>query len=156
MIGLTKWNPVDQWDPFKELEVMANRLGMLFGRSAGDRARQHEAMRLTHWAPLVDITEDTKEYVIKAELPELKKEEVKVSVENGVLSISGERRLEKEERDRKYHRIERAYGSFSRSFTIPKGTDATKVTAEFTGGVLKVRLPKNNKAAPQAVQVKVE
>ena len=155
MIGLTKWNPVDQWDPFKELEVMENCLGVLFGRP-GDRARQDDAMRLTHWAPLVDITEDAKEYVIKAELPELKKEEVKVSVEDGVLSISGERRLEKEEKDRKYHRIERAYGSFSRSFTIPKGTHATKVTAEFTDGVLKVRLPKNNKAAPQAVEVKVE
>jgi HSP20 family protein len=156
MIGLTKWNPVDQWDPFKELEAMENRLGMLFGRLPGNRERKQEAMALSQWAPLVDITEDTKEYVVKAELPEMKKEEVKVSVEDGVLSISGERSLEKEDKDRKYHRIERAYGSFSRSFTIPEGTDTAKVTAEFKDGVLKVHLPKNNKAAPKAVQVKVE
>ena len=156
MIGLTKWNPVDQWDPFKELEAMENRLGMLFGRLPGKSERKQEAMALSQWAPLVDITEDTKEYVVKAELPEMKKEEVKVSVEDGVLSISGERSLEKEDKDRKYHRIERAYGSFSRSFTIPEGTDTAKVTAEFKDGVLKVHLPKNNKAAPKAVQVKVE
>ena len=156
MIGLTKWNPVDQWDPFKELEAMENRLGMLLGRLPGNRERKQEAMALSQWAPLVDITEDTKEYVVKAELPEMKKEEVKVSVEDGVLSISGERSLEKEDKDRKYHRIERAYGSFSRSFTIPEGTDTAKVTAEFKDGVLKVHLPKNNKAAPKAVQVKVE
>ena len=156
MIGLTKWIPVDQWDPFKELEAMENRLGLLFGRLPGNRERKQEALALTQWAPLVDITEDTKEYVVKAELPEMKKEEVKVSVEDGVLSISGERSLEKEDNDRKYHRIERAYGSFSRSFTIPEGTDTAKVTAEFKDGVLKVHLPKNNKAAPKAVQVKVE
>ena len=156
MIGLTKWIPVDQWDPFKELEAMENRLGLLFGRLPGNRERKQEAMALSQWAPLVDITEDTKEYVVKAELPEMKKEEVKVSVEDGVLSISGERSLEKEDNDRKYHRIERAYGSFSRSFTIPEGTDTAKVTAEFKDGVLKVHLPKNNKAAPKAVQVKVE
>ena len=102
MIGLTKWNPADQWDPFKELEAMENRLGMLFGRLPGNRERKQEAMALTQWAPLVDITEDTKEYVVKAELPEMKKEEMKVSVENGVLSISGERSLEKEDKDRKF------------------------------------------------------
>ena len=156
MIGLTKWNPVDQWDPFKEMEAMENRLGMLLGRLPGNRERKQEAMALSQWAPLVDITEDTKEYVVKAELPEMKKEEVKVSVENGVLSISGERSLEKEDEGRKYHRVERAYGSFSRSFTIPEGTDTAKLTAEFKDGVLKVHLPKNNKAAPKAVQVKVE
>ena len=156
MIGLTKRTPVDQWDPFKELEAMENRLGMLFGRLPGNRERKQEAMALTEWAPLVDITEDAREYVIKAELPELKKEEVKVSVENGVLSISGERKMEKEEKDKKFHRIERAYGSFSRSFTIPEGTDAATVTAEFKEGVLRVCLPKNEKASPKAVQVKVE
>jgi len=155
MIGLTKWNPADQWDPFKELEAMENRLGMLFGRLPGNRERKQETMALTQWAPLVDITEDAKEYVVKAELPEMKKEEVKVSVENGVLSISGERSLEKEDKDKKYHRVERAYGSFSRSFTIPEGTDTAKVTADFKDGVLTVRLPKN-KVAPKAMQVKIE
>jgi HSP20 family protein len=156
MIGLTKRNPVDQWDPFKELEVMENRLGMLFGRLPVNRTLAQEALAPTQWVPLVDITEDTKEYVVTAELPELKKEEVKVSAGNGVLSISGQRRVEKESKEKKFHRIERAYGSFSRSFTIPEGTDTTKVTAEFKDGVLKVRLPKNNKVAPKAVQVKVE
>ena len=94
----------------------------------------------------VDVVEDDKEFLIKAELPEMKREDVKVSVEDGVLTVSGERKFEKEDKSKKYHRIEREYGSFVRSFTLPAGTSGEKVTADFKDGVLKVHLPNDAKA----------
>ncbi len=112
-------------------------------------------MRVAQWAPLVDISEDEKEYLIKAELPEVKSENVNVSVHNDVLSITGERRYEKEEKDKKVHRVERAYGSFARTFTLPEDADAEHVTAESKDGLLKVHLPKTDKAKPQSIDVKV-
>ena len=112
-------------------------------------------MTSADWAPLVDIAEDEKEYVIKAELPEVTKDDVKVSLQEGVLTITGERKFEKEEKGKKYHRVERAYGSFARSFSLPEDADATKVQAEFKDGVLKVHLPKSEKAKPKSVEVKV-
>jgi HSP20 family protein len=160
MNTLAKLNPFRKpaavWDPWRDLETLENQLATAFGRlparTNGDR---EENMTAAEWAPLVDITEDDKEYIVKAELPELKKEDVKVTVEAGVLSISGERKFEKEEKGKKYHRIERAYGSFERSFTLPEGTDGSKVNAEFKDGLLTVRLPKTEKAKPKTVEVKV-
>ena len=96
-----------------------------------------------------------KEYLIKAELPEIKKEDVKVTVENGLLTISGQRKLEKEEKGRKYHRVERSYGSFVRSFTLPDNADGNKVNAEFKEGVLKVHVGKSENARPKQIEVKV-
>jgi HSP20 family protein len=148
-------NTLTRWDPFKELDVLQNRFGTLFGRLPPRTESGKELMTVAEWVPLVDITEDEKEFVIKAELPEVKKEAVKVSVEDGVLSISGERKIEKEEKSRKYHRLERAYGSFLRGFTLPEGTDGAKIGAEFKDGVLIVRLPKSEKAKPKSVEVKV-
>ncbi|MGZ4872991.1 MAG: Hsp20/alpha crystallin family protein, partial [Candidatus Angelobacter sp.] len=116
---------------------------------------KEEPMTLSEWAPSVDIIEDEKEWLIQADLPEVKKEDVKVSVENGALSITGERKLEKEEKDKKYHRVERAYGSFVRSFTLPDDADATKVNAEFKDGVLKVHVAKSEAAKPKQIEVKV-
>lgn len=104
---------------------------------------------------LVDITEDDKEYLIKAELPEIKKEDVKLTVQDNVLAISGERKYEKEEKDKKYHRMERAYGSFLRSFTLPEDADGSKVAAEYKDGILTVHLPKSEKAKPKSIDVKV-
>ena len=113
-------------------------------------------MTVSQWTPLVDIIEDNNEYLVKAELPELKKEEVKVSVENGELTISGERKCEKEEKNRKFHRIERSYGSFLRSFTLPESVSGDKVTAEFKDGLLMVHLPKDERAKPKTIEVKVQ
>jgi HSP20 family protein len=148
MSSLTKWNP------FREMEEIQSRLAPWFGR-IGLRGTGDETMTTSAWAPLVDITEDDKEYVIKAELPEVKKEDVKVTVESGTLSISGERKFEKEEKDKKYHRIERAYGSFVRSFAFPEGTNASKVTAEFKDGMLSVHLPKTEETQQKSIEVKV-
>ena len=131
-----------------------------FTRLLGDRLPLRrvggsEKLELTDWLPPVDIIEDTKEYTIKAELPGLTKENVKVSVENGVLEITGERKEEKEEKDKKHHRIERCYGSFRRSFTLPEDSSGENVTADFKDGVLKVHLPKDETAKPKSMEVKV-
>ena len=149
-------NLVTRWDPFREMEDLQKRLTSIFGLAPGRAANgKEENMTVAQWLPLVDITEDDREYLIKAELPEVRKEDVKVTVENGVLTLSGERKFEKEEKDKRYHRIERAYGSFTRSFSVPEDADDTKVAAEFKDGVLTVRLVKSEKARPKAVEVKV-
>jgi HSP20 family protein len=145
-----------RWDPFKEIEEMQERLNSMFGRApVRKEVERKEALTVAQWAPLVDISEDEKEYVIKAELPEMKKEDVKVTVHDDVLSISGERKSEKEEKDKKYHRIERSYGSFYRSFTLPEDADGAKVAADYKDGMLKIHLPKSEKAKPKMVEVKV-
>jgi len=159
MHALSLFNPIRSpvWDPFRDLGTFENRLEKFLSRSSKTgNGGNKEAMTLTQWAPLVDITEDDKEYLVKAELPELKKEEVKVTVENGELTISGERKFEKEEKGKKYHRIERSYGSFLRSFTLPEGVSGNKVVADFRDGVLRIHLPKDEKAKPKAIEVKVQ
>jgi HSP20 family protein len=156
MSELTRWQPMmTRWNPFKELEEMEKRVSPYWGRSAGRTEAGKEAMTVAEWSPLVDITEDEEEYVIKAELPDVKKENIKLTVEDNVMSISGERKYEKEEKGKKYHRVERAYGSFLRSFTLPDAADGSKVNAEYKDGVLNVRLPKSEKAKPKSIEVKV-
>lgn len=151
-----RMNAINRWDPFKELDEMQNRLSTILGRAPVRRQDgKEENITVAEWAPLVDISEDDKEYLIKAELPEVKKGEVKVTVENGVLLISGERKFENEEKGKKYHRIERAYGSFVRTFTLPDDADSDKVNAEFRDGVLKVHLAKSEAAKPKQIEVKV-
>ncbi|MEK6525900.1 MAG: Hsp20/alpha crystallin family protein [Nitrospirota bacterium] len=149
-------NAITRWDPFRELEEMQNRLSTLVGRApVRKNGEKKEAMTVAEWAPLVDITEDDKEYLIKAELPEVKKEDVKLTAHDDVLTITGERKYEKEEKGKKYHRVERAYGSFERSFTLPEDADEGKIAAEFKDGVLKVHLPKSEKAKPKSIEVKI-
>jgi len=167
MSMLTKWSPfremegrdwpsVARWSPFREMERMRQQMESFLGRPllTGSVGKE-ELMTPTEWAPPVDITEDEKEYLIKAEMPELKKEDVKVTVENGVLSVSGERKFEREEKDKKYHRLERAYGNFQRSFWLPDDADRGKVSAEFKDGLLKVHLAKSEKAKAKAIEVKI-
>src|SRR5438270_3157629 len=149
-------NAITRWDPFKELDDLQSRLSTLLGRAQVRKdGSKDETMTVAEWAPLVDIVEDDNEYLIKAELPEVKKEDVKVTVQNDVLTITGERTYEKEEKGRKYHRVERAYGSFARSFTLPEDAAGDKVAAEFKDGVLKVHLPKSEKAKPKSIEVKI-
>lgn len=148
-------NTLTRWEPFREMEDLQNRLSTLFDRTPMRRGNGKESITLPEWTPLADITEDDREYVIKAELPELKREDVKVTVENGVLTISGERKFEKEEKKKKYHRVERGYGSFVRTFALPEDADAEKVKAQFKQGILEVHLPKNEKAKPKQIEVNV-
>jgi HSP20 family protein len=158
MGALTRWDPLRDtriWDPFKELEDVQNRLSRMFGRPPVSKEGGKEEMTVAEWSPLVDISEDDKEYLVKAELPDIKKEDIKLSVHDNVLSISGERKYEKEEKGKKYHRVERAYGSYLRSFTLPEDADAGKVAAEYKDGILKVHLPKSEKAKPKSIEVRV-
>ena len=143
-----------KWNPFRELQDLQTRLDRAFGEQPYRRLEDEGAF-FTNWAPAVDIQETEKEYLIKADLPEMKKEEVKVELREGVLTIEGERKLEKEEKDKKFHKIEREYGKFVRRFALPTEIDATKVQAEFKDGVLNVHLPKTAVAKPKAIEVKV-
>jgi HSP20 family protein len=130
-------------------------LSRFFGSELYAPGNGDEPISAAAWEPLTDITEDEKEFLVKAELPEVKKEDVKVNVEDGILRISGERKMEKEEKDKKYHRIERSYGSFLRAFTLPEGADATKIAADFKDGLLLVHLPKTERAKAKTIEVKV-
>lgn len=148
-----------RWDPFREMEEITDRFSRAFGRPLLARALPaggaEEALITAEWAPLVDIEETDKEYLVKAELPEVKKEDVKVTLEEGVLTIQGERRLEKEEKGKKIHRIERSYGKFMRTFTVPRDVDEKKILAEFKDGVLTVHVPKTEAFKPREIEVKV-
>ena len=138
---------------YREMEEMTDRLNRFFG--TWTRPNGKELLTVTDWTPVVDIQETYIEYLVKVELPEVKKEDVKVTVENGVLTLQGERKQEKEEKGKKFHRIERSYGSFLRTFTVPLDTDETKVAADFKDGILKVHLPKTEKPRPKAIEVRV-
>ena len=143
-----------RWEPFQEADEffrgMSSPLFNRWMRTLGENGGQVE------WAPAADISETEKEYIVKAELPGVKREDVKVTLEGGVLTIQGERRQEKTRKDEKSHRTERFYGSFSRSFTLPDNADAAGISAENRDGVLSVRVPKlgNSKARP--VEIKVQ
>jgi len=139
-------------DPF-----LQHRLDRLFGEKFGLLAPEgEENWSLTTWAPACDIYETDHEIVLKVELPEVKKENVRVSFENNVLTIRGERKFEEEAKRENYHRIERSYGQFVRSFTLPTFADSSKIGAEFKDGILRVMIPKREEAKPKQVEVKVK
>ena len=119
-------------------------------------AGSQEVIATGDWAPRVDIAETDKAFVIKAEIPEVNKEDVKITVDNGILTIRGERKQEKEEEGKKYHRVERYYGSFTRSFTLPDNVDETKVKASFKDGMLNLQIQKAEEVKPKVIEVKVE
>lgn len=149
-------NAMTRWDPFRELDDLQNRLSTLFGRAPVRKdGPKDEALTVAEWAPLVDIVEDDHQYLIKAELSEVKKEDVRLTVQDGVLSLSGDRKFVKEEKGKKYHRVERAYGSFVRTFTLPEDANEQKVSADFKDGLLQIHLPKSEKARPKNIEVKI-
>ena len=132
-------NRLINWDPFKEMNQISNLLRHSSARGGGSPLET-----VGDWAPAVDISEDETGFTITADLPDVSRDDVKVSVENGSLTISGERRHESEDEDtgKKFHRIERSYGSYSRSFAVPDNVDSGNITASFRDGVLNVTLPK--------------
>jgi HSP20 family protein len=143
-----------RWNPFRELEDMQGRLNRLFGEPRFARTGEN-GMSFSGWSPAVDVQETDKEYLIKADLPDVKKEDVKVELLDGTLTIEGERQQEKEEKGKTFHKIEREYGKFLRRFAMPSEVDASKVQADFKNGVLNVHLPKSATAKPKAIDVKV-
>lgn len=142
-----------KWDPFREMEDMFDRYTKAL---SWPRGGSQEVLTTADWAPRVDIAETDKVFSIKAEIPEVKKEDVKVTVDNGVLTLRGERKQEKEEKNKKFHRVERFYGSFTRSFTLPDNVDEGKIEASFKDGMLTLTIPKTEESKPKAIDVKIK
>jgi HSP20 family protein len=142
---MTRWNPFAELD---EIQQRLNRLSFERTPKAGDAS-------FADFSPAVDIEETDTEFIVKADLPDVKKEEIKIRVQEGVLTIDGERRQQKEEKGRRFHKIEREYGRFVRRFALPIEIDADKVRAEFRDGVLTVALPKAPAVTPKTIEIKV-
>jgi HSP20 family protein len=144
----------DVWDPFRELEEISNRFNRLFGtKRAGDGER--EILAKAEWFPSCEISESDKEYRIRLELPDVNKDDVHVTLENGVLSIQGERKAEKEEKGYKYHRRELSYGSFLRQFTMPGDIDEANVDATFKDGMLTVAVGRTATKEAKAKEIAI-
>jgi len=142
MNTLSIWNPIHEMD-----ELFHNRLASVLG---GERVQS------VAWSPVVDIEETELNYLIRAELPGLSKEKVKVTVEDGVLTLSGERDLERKVEGKTFHHIERSHGTFTRSFTLPENAETESVSANYKDGLLEIRVAKNEEALPKSIEVRVE
>jgi HSP20 family protein len=140
-------------DPFRDLFDLQRGINELFGGSVGS---PREEVALRAWTPAVDVYEDENAFLIKIDLPEVTRDDVKVSLNDNTLSISGERRVENEEKKENYHRVERSYGQFYRSFTLPPNVDPMAIDAKFKDGVLRLTLPKKEEAKPKQIEVKVQ
>src|SRR5947199_7211082 len=155
--GRNKMNTLIRWNQLREMDEAQNRLNQFLGGFPNRLGSgETHSLAVADWSPEVDISEDDRGYLLKADLPEMKKDDVRVTVEDGILCVSGERKSQKEDQKKKFHRIERSFGTFRRSFTLPEDADSTKVTAEFRDGVLKVHLPTTTIAKSKAIQVKLQ
>ena len=146
---------VVRWDPFRDLSMLQDRMNRLFD-DAGRTWRNDEPAATTSWSPAVDIFETEGEIVVKAELPGMDRKDITLHLENNVLTLKGERRFEKDTKDENYHRIERSYGVFSRSFSIPATVDEEKIRADYKDGVLNIVLPKKEQARPKQIKIATE
>jgi HSP20 family protein len=145
-----------RWEPFGGADEMLNRmLPTLLGRWPRLTLPADEESKLA-WAPSADISETDKEFLIRAELPAVKKEDVKVSVDQGMITIEGERKQQKEDKNEKYHRVESFHGTFARSFSLPENVDTDAIRCESKDGVLVVHIPKRQTEKPKARQIKVD
>lgn len=144
------------WSPFREFDDIFERYNRLFGRALPSTGQGGESAAMVQWRPAANISETDKEYIIKAELPEVEKKDVEVTVHDGVITIRGERRFERTDDSEKTHRVESFYGSFERSFSLPADADDSRIQAESKDGVLKVRIPKSAAAKPKAIDIQVK
>jgi len=142
-------------NPFRELDDLVDRFNRVFHRPLAQRYDREADMAAVEWTPSANISETKKEYLIKADLPEVKKEDVEVTVDQGLITIKGERRLETEEEDETHHRVESFFGSFSRSFSLPDDADEAGIEADSKDGVLRVRIPKTKSPKGKPVQISV-
>ena len=144
-----------RWDPLRELSAIQDRMNRVFGEYY--RGADDDVMRRGTWVPPVDIYDTgNNELVIKAELPDMSKEDIEITVENGSLTLKGEKKMDSGIRDEHCRRIERAYGTFSRSFSLPPTVDPSKVSADYKNGVLTIKLPVREEAKPKQIQVQVQ
>jgi HSP20 family protein len=144
-----------RWDPFRDLNAVQDRMNRLFGDAY--RPADEDVMRRGAWVPPVDIYDSgNHELIIKAELPDMSKDEIEITVENGSLTLRGEKKMDSTIKDEHCHRIERTYGTFSRSFSLPPTVDTSKVSADYKNGVLSIKLPLREEAKPKQIQVQVQ
>src|SRR5881628_1897068 len=141
-----------RWDPFREFSTLQDRMNRLFQQSYGDR---EESLTTSTFAPAVDVYEDEHNVTLKIEVPGIDEKDIDVRIENNTLTVHGERNFEKEEKEENYRRIERQYGSFTRSFTLPSSVDSGHVSAHYDNGVLKIKLAKKAEAKPKQIKVNV-
>ncbi|HXX27179.1 MAG TPA: Hsp20/alpha crystallin family protein [Terriglobales bacterium] len=142
-----------RWDPFREFSTLQDRMNRLFRDSFGEG--RDEALTTTGFAPAVDVYEDEHNVTLKIEVPGIDEKDIDVRIENNVLTVHGERKFEKEEKEENYRRIERQYGSFTRAFTLPNTVDPEKINANYEKGVLKITLAKKAEAKPKQIKVNV-
>ena len=155
-MALIPWRTTRNWDPFEEWGGVDDRIRRLFDETFGRYpAVRRETLDKT-WLPAVDIYEDKENIVVKAELPGVKKDEVAIEIKDNILTLSGERKQEQETKKENYHRVERVYGKFSRSFTLPDSVQVDKVKANYRDGILEIALPKAEAAKPKAIPIKIE
>ena len=143
-----------RWDPFREFSTLQDRMNRLFRESYGPEDRE-ESLTTTSFAPPVDVYEDEHNIILKIEVPGIDEKDIDVQLENNTLTVHGERKFEKEEKEENFRRVERRYGSFTRSFTLPATVDSEKVTAHYDKGVLKVNLSKKAEARPKQIKVSI-
>jgi len=142
-----------RWDPFRDLMTLRERMNRLFEDAFSSARGEERDIISSSWAPAVDIYEDENQLVVTAEVPGIDEKDIEIKVEDSTLSIQGERKMEKETKEENYHRIERAYGSFYRSFTLPNYIDQDKIQAEHQNGILKITLPKKPELKPRKVKI---
>jgi HSP20 family protein len=143
------------WDPYRELGTLANRFNRAFGVHVPSRNRDEE-MSLGSWLPPVDIAEDKDKITLTAELPGFKEDQIQIQMEGGVLTVRGERKFEGEMEGRDFHRVERSYGHFVRSFTLPNNVDREAIKAHFNDGLLQIDLPKREEAKPRQIKISAD
>jgi HSP20 family protein len=144
-----------RFDPFRDLAVLQERMNRLFTDSLQGRSQDEGLVNRGSWTPAVDIYEIDGALVLKAELPDLRREDIDVNVENNTLTLHGERRFDEQVKQEQFHRIERAYGSFVRQFSLPSTVDSTRIAAEYKNGVLTITLPVREEAKPRSVKIEV-
>jgi HSP20 family protein len=144
--------PITRWDPFREVVALQNRLNSVFGNL---NTETDSPLTTASFVPAVDVYEDDKKVVLKLEVPGIEEKDLDVSVEKNTLTVKGERKFEKEEKEENFHRIERRYGSFYRAFTLPSTVDTDNVDAKYEAGVLKIELKKKPEAQPKQVKVNI-
>jgi HSP20 family protein len=145
---------IARWDPFREFSTLQDRMNRLFRESYGPEGRD-ESLTTSQFAPPVDVYEDEHNVVLKVEVPGIDEKDIDVRVENNVLTVHGERKVEQEEKEENFRRIERQYGSFTRTFTLPSTVDAERIQADYDKGILKIVLPKKAEAKPKQIKVNV-
>jgi len=144
-----------RFEPIRDLLSLQDRMNRMFDESYRGRSVENDWGLGGSWAPAIDIYEQDNNIVLKAELPGVDPKDVDIRIENNVLTLKGERKIEDEIKQENYHRVERAYGGFTRSFTLPSTVDTTNVKADYKDGVLRITLPKREEAKPKQIQVDI-